>query len=66
MTTATYAPPAVENFQAICCVCQTRYGPHVKPDGSHGYCRPCGEKQVREWFPDNPEMQKKLTANLVD
>jgi len=25
-------------FQAVCCVCKERYGPHTKVNHSHGYC----------------------------
>ena len=49
---------ALENctFQAICCVCEERFGKAIKPDNSHGYCRTCAE-QVAERLPEPASTQ---------
>ncbi len=43
-------------FQAICCACGDRFGKPVKPDNSHGYCRPCGE-QLAKGLPEPASTQ---------
>ena len=51
-------------YQAICCVCNQRYGPPKTCDNSHGYCEPCATEQAKKWFPGDVEKQNKILASF--